>query len=144
MNDRASKTAVCCVGVFSAIGLTLHIFWGVALLAREGEWGNVLIILAAFIAAWTYLGLHLSRLPSSTRMRLDEATPHFTRVMLPFCVPSAITTGLLLSSGLLNLSTTFVMTWGLVLIVVVPVTIHACVWIRSRFAESEISGSQPD
>ena len=69
-------------------------------------------------------------------MRMDEAMPHFTRVMLPFCVPSAITTVLLQSSGLLGLSTAIVMIWGLALIVLLPVTVHVFVWMRGRCAQS--------
>ena len=109
MNERASKTAVCCVGFVAALGLSLHIFWGIRLLAQDSQWANVTMAFAAFIGAWAYLGLHFSGLPRKGRMRMDEAMPHFTRVMLPFCIPSAITTVLLQSSGLLDLSTAIVM-----------------------------------
>ncbi len=144
MNDRASKAAVCCVSIIAAFGLTLHILWGVALLAQNGDWGYTVIALAAFVGAWMYLGLHLIFLPSKTGFRFDEAMPYFMRVMLSFCVPSATTMGMLLSSGLLDLPTLFMMLWGLLLIIVVPVTILACLWMRSRSAESDVQYSQVD
>jgi hypothetical protein len=106
-------------------------------LARDGQWVDVMIAFAAFIGAWSYLGLHFGGLPRKGRMRIGEAMPHFTRVMLPFCVPSAITTILLQSSGLLDLSTAFVMIWGLALIVLLPVAVHACVRMRGRLAQSK-------
>jgi hypothetical protein len=137
MNERASKTVVCCVGLVAALGLSLHIFWGIGLLAQDGQWGNAMVAFAAFIGAWAYLGLHFSGLPRKGRMRMDEATPHFTRVMLPFCVPSAVTTVLLQFENLLDLSTAIVMIWGLALLVLIPAIVHACVRTRRHFAESK-------
>lgn len=98
MNDLASKSAMCTVAVIGAAGGTLHVFWGILLLGQEAGWGSAAIALMVFAVARMNLGVHLSRLPDTTRMRFDEALVLFQRAVLPFCVPSAITIGLLSSS----------------------------------------------
>ena len=132
MDQSKSKAGMCAAIAASSVGVSNHIFWGIYLLAKQGEWGKFCLASICFLCAWIWLAKVCSDVPSEPKPEIASSLPFFASAMLPFTIPSAVTLlSLVTAVEPIKLQTAILMIFGLALIAVFSLIAKVVVCLKT-------------